>query len=270
MNYIEIVFEIENNTERELLIAQLYNIGFESFEENDATLKAFICQNDFNKYELTKLVETISIKYSKSIIKQQNWNQIWESDFKPVYINDFVGIRAGFHEPLKGFQHEIIITPKMSFGTGHHATTFLMIQAMKGIHFKNKSVLDFGTGTAVLAILSEKLGASKVDAIDYDEFCIENALENIETNSCRSISIIQSNAAEMNKKYDVVLANINKNIILDNLQIIVTQLNKNSVLLLSGLLNTDENEILNAANNLGLKYLNKYEKEEWICLKFKY
>lgn len=270
MNYIEVTFEIENNTEREILIAKLYHFGFESFEENDTTLKAFICQNNFIETEFANLIESINIKYSKSVIKQQNWNKIWESDFKPVCINGFVGIRAEFHEPLQGFQHEIIITPKMSFGTGHHATTFLMIQAMKEIDFRNKSVLDFGTGTAVLAILAEKLGAIKVDAIDYDEFCIENASENTVANNCRNITVIQSNSAETNKKYDIILANINRNIILDNLKTIANQLNKKSELLLSGLLNTDEEEVLKATKYFGLTFLSKYEKEEWICLQFKY
>ncbi len=269
MNYIEIIFELEDNQKKEILIAELYQIGFEAFEERDNKLIAVVCQNDFNKEDFETLIELNNINYSISVIKQQNWNQIWESDFKPVYVDDFVGIRAGFHEPLQGFQHEIIITPKMSFGTGHHATTYLMISSMKEIDFKNKSVLDFGTGTGVLAILAEKLGAKPIDAIDYDEFCIENASENIETNSCKSINIIQSDSAKMNITYDVILANINKNIILNNLEIIANQMNKGGELVLSGLLNTDEDDIKLTAEKLHLKFYRKLEKEEWICLHFK-
>ena len=134
---------------------------------------------DFHKVNLNAILPKNAI-YKYSIIEDRNWNEEWESQLDPVVINNFVGIRASFNKPIKNVEHEIIITPKMSFGTGHHATTFLMIGLMKKINFKNKKVLDFGTGTGMLAILAEKLGATSVLAIDYDEWSINNALENIE------------------------------------------------------------------------------------------
>lgn len=270
MDYIEIQFEIEDNVEREILIAELYNVGFESFEEDTSILKAVVCQNDFKEIEFKNLVEVKNIKYSKSVIKQQNWNEIWESDFKPVFVDEFVAIRAHFHKPLEGYKFELVITPKMSFGTGHHATTYLMIKAMEGLDFNNKSVLDFGTGTGVLAILAEKIGATTIDAIDYDEFCIENASENVINNSCKSIVVLASDNANTGKKYDIILANINKNIILDNLHYLVNQLNSNGVLLLSGLLKTDELEIIQSAEKFRLILKGKIEKDGWICLQLGY
>jgi ribosomal protein L11 methyltransferase len=165
-------------------------------------------------------------------------------------VNDFVGIRATFHPPLEKIQHEIIITPKMSFGTGHHATTFMMIQQMKEIDFKGKTVLDFGTGTGVLAILAAKLGAANVYAIDYDEWSITNTIENIQQNGSSNIRVAQLATLPAGEKFDIILANINLNVILDNLKSIVLSSISNTYVLLSGFLLQDEDKRPIFINNL--------------------
>src|SRR6187399_2793810 len=184
MNYLQFEFRISNAVENEILIALLSNAGFESFVEEEKMLKAFIKETEFNESSLTGIQEIIPCTYSSTVITPQNWNAKWESSFEPIIVKDFAAIRAGFHNSIKNVKHEIIITPKMSFGTGHHATTYMMIEQMEGLDLMNKAVVDFGTGTGVLAILAEKMGASTIDAIDNDDWSIENAAENIAANGC--------------------------------------------------------------------------------------
>jgi len=188
-NYIELTISAEDESTRELLIAQLSAIGYEGFEESDAGLKAYIPEANYSEIELDNLVNQYQFIYSKSIIKKQNWNEVWESNFEPVQVDDFVGVRAGFHPPFKNVAHEIVITPKMSFGTGHHATTYSVMQMMRSLDCTGRSVLDFGTGTGILAILAEKLGATKILAVDNDDWCIKNASENTSINECQYIDI---------------------------------------------------------------------------------
>jgi len=154
-NFIKIEIETTSSQDSEILIAELSENNFYAFEQNDNCLIAYIKEEDFDKAKLNMFMPQ-NATYKYSIIKERNWNADWESQFQPVIINNFAGIRASFHKPLEGVMHEIIITPKMSFGTGHHATTFLMIELMQAIDFRNKKVLDFGTGTGILAILAEK------------------------------------------------------------------------------------------------------------------
>ena len=181
-NYIQIEFqEISRQEQSEILIAQLSEIGFEGFEENENKLKHLFLKRILMKVFLQIYCSSLQLAFIKTIIEETNWNEVWESNFDPVIVDDFVAIRADFHEPIKDVQFEIIITPKMSFGTGHHATTYMMMQQMREIDFTGKTVFDFGTGTGVLAILAEKLGAENVLAIDNDEWSIENAAENITT-----------------------------------------------------------------------------------------
>src|SRR6185312_6215151 len=175
-NFIKIEIETTSSEDSEILIAELSENNFYAFEQNESSLISYIIEEDFNEINFKKLLSQ-NATYKKSIIEDRNWNADWESQFQPVIINNFAGVRASFHKPLTGVKHEIIITPKMSFGTGHHATTFLMIELMQSIDFKNKKVLDFGTGTGILAILAEKLGAASVLAVDYDEWSINNAAE---------------------------------------------------------------------------------------------
>jgi len=266
-NYFELVIPADEAMQ-ELLIAELAGIGYEGFEESVLTLKAYIPEADFSDIQLNKLSNQYSFTYSKSIINKQNWNKVWESNFEPVQVADFVGIRAGFHPPFKGVAHEIIITPKMSFGTGHHATTYTVMQMMQELDCKGRSVFDFGTGTGILAILAEKLGAAKVLAIDNDDWCIENALENISINQCKLIDIQKVDSLKLKDTFEIILANINKNIILENLPSLSQALTQDGQLLLSGLLKEDETDILVACHSLGLQHQKTLTRNEWIAALF--
>ena len=265
-NYCEIIIPIQDEAIREIILAGLSEIGFEGFDESDANLKAYIPEADFSDDDLNNLLSNYHLTYSKSIIKKQNWNEVWESNFEPVQVEDFVGIRASFHPPFQNVDHEIVITPKMSFGTGHHATTYMVMLLMKELDFKGKTVFDFGTGTGILAILAEHLGAAKVLAVDNDDWCIENASENILINTCKSIEIEKVEEFKSNQTFEIIIANINRNIILDNLQEIRKALFPGSQLLLSGLLKADETEIIAACGALGLHHRKTIERSGWIAL----
>jgi ribosomal protein L11 methyltransferase len=266
MNYIQVQITNINTEQTELLIALLANAGFESFEETDTTLKAFIKEFEFNQKDLEEIISPLNLSYTSSIIEQQNWNAQWESSFEPILVHDFVGIRAFFHQPIPHVKHEIIITPKMSFGTGHHATTYMMIEQMEALDFAGKTVVDFGTGTAVLAILAEKIGAIAVDAIDYDEWSIENSIENAAANNCTKIKLIQAETIATNKVYDIILANINLNVIMDNLAAIQSASKKDSFILLSGFIKKDEAVMLEALAKTGIQPLKTLQKGEWISI----
>jgi ribosomal protein L11 methyltransferase len=266
MNYIQVQVNDTDNEKNELLIALLANAGFESFEETDTILKAFIKENEFDQTALDEVINPLNLTYTSSVIPQQNWNAQWESSFEPILVNDFVAIRAAFHQPIKDVKHEIIITPKMSFGTGHHATTYMMIEQMEDLDFTGKTVVDFGTGTAVLAILAEKMGAVAINAIDYDEWSIENAIENAAANNCTKIKLIQAETLVTNNKYDIILANINLNVIMNNLVAIQSVSKKDSFILLSGFIKADEAVMLKALTATSIHPLKTIQKGEWICM----
>lgn len=266
--FIEISVDLTDEDQRAVLIAGLAEIGYEGFEETDQGLKAYISDGSFNEIELNNLFSKYPLTYSKSVIKAQNWNEVWESNFEPVQVDDFVGIRAAFHDPMPGVRHEIIITPKMSFGTGHHATTWLVMQQMRELDFNGKAVFDFGTGTGVLAILAEMLGASAVLAVDNDDWCIENASENISVNDCEVIEIQKVDEVQPRQRFDIVIANINRNILLDNMTAMSAALAPGGVLLLSGLLQEDEADLAKAAEGADLVLLKTVQKNGWIAMRF--
>ena len=263
---IQIDIQITDEAVGETLIALLSEIGFDGFEELPNLLKAFIAEADFSN-ELLKEVLGNHV-YTKSTIEKQNWNLLWESNFEPVQVADFVGIRASFHAPFEGVAHEIIITPKMSFGTGHHATTYLEMEAMRALDFKGKTVYDFGSGTGILAILAEKLGAEKILAVDNDDWCIENSIENIVINQCQRITIEKVSTAESNTQYQLILANINKHIIIENITYLEQALAKGGTILLSGLLVEDQSDILKLGQDLGWKHQLTTQRNGWIMLQF--
>jgi ribosomal protein L11 methyltransferase len=266
--FIQITFSDITEEKQELLIAFLAGNGYEGFEESAMTLKAFIPADIFDQVILDELATQFNVAYTTSSIDAQNWNAVWESNFQPVTVDDFVAVRAHFHPAATGVEHEIVITPKMSFGTGHHATTYMMMQQMRAIDFKKKAVLDFGTGTGVLAILAQKLGAAAVVAIDYDDWSIENAAENTSRNNCKSIELVKSDTAAIDRQFDVILANINKSVILDNMKVLSDQLSRPGILLVSGLLAADEKEVREAAEARLLVFAGRVEKDNWLCLKF--
>jgi ribosomal protein L11 methyltransferase len=264
--YIQLQFQDISADQSSMLIASLSEAGYEGFEENDNELKAFIASDNFNKETTDHIARQLNVNFSLSTIKETNWNEVWESNFKPVIVEDFVAIRADFHEPVPGVEHEIVITPKMSFGTGHHATTYMMIRQMKDINFNNKTVFDFGTGTGILAILAEKLGAAHVLAIDNDDWSIANSRENILQNNAARIEIKKGDTAAVGSSFDIILANINKNVIMDNFQVLAKQLSEGGVLIISGLLTDDERDIIAMGQKVGLRLLHRLERHNWLSL----
>jgi ribosomal protein L11 methyltransferase len=267
MNYIEVTIHVRNKELQEILIAELSEVGYYGFAEEEDLFKAYINEEDFNEGLLKSILGNNQIVYKLNTIEEQNWNQLWESNFEPITVDDFVGVRASFHQPIENVQHEIIITPKMSFGTGHHATTWMMMKAMQSLDFSGKSVFDFGTGTGILAILAEKLGAAEVLAVDYDVWCIENATENLETNDCSKITLMKGDTANVMQQFDIILANINRNIIEDNFRWLAENLKPGSTLLLSGLLTEDELPIVKQAEAFGLKKELILNRSGWIAIR---
>jgi len=267
-NYIEIKIENISEEQSEILIAQLNEIGFNGFEEGENFLIGFIDEQNFDEDALQQIISAHHLSYQKNFIQQKNWNEEWEKNFDPVIVDDFVAVRAEFHQPIKNIEHEIIITPKMSFGTGHHATTYMMIQQMGTIDFNNKIVFDFGTGTGILAILAEKLGAKNIIAIDNDEWSINNAKENSERNNCKRIQLFLVSELPSTEKFDIVLANINKNVILQHVKELTNLLAQSGQLLVSGLLIEDETEILDVAVKIKLKPTACIRRGRWISIRF--
>jgi ribosomal protein L11 methyltransferase len=269
---IQVSIDVLDEAVKDILIAELAALGFDGFEETETGLFSYIELGRFDSElssGLDELVKRYGVTYTSAAIDKQNWNALWESNFEPVLVDDFVGVRANFHPPFNGgVEHDIIITPKMSFGTGHHGTTYSVMQLMRGIDFDNKRVFDFGTGTGLLAILAHKLGAGDILAVDNDDWCIENASENIIVNNTQSIEIQKVDNAKLNKKFNIIIANINKNIILDNLAFLGDATVPGGVVLLSGLLVEDEPEIEAACAALGWKHQETRTRNNWIALHY--
>lgn len=264
-NYIEVVFKKASEAVTDKMIACLAEEA-EGFEESTEGLKAFFSTSSVTAEQLHLLLQPLEVPYELHELKAQNWNAVWESNFEPVVVADFVAVRASFHPVNEQVQHEILINPKMSFGTGHHATTWLMMQQMQSVDFKNKTVFDFGTGTGILAILAMKLGAARVLATDLDIWSITNARENFEINACPEIRLLQSDRADQGGQFDVILANINKNVLLAAIPGLKAQLNPGGRLLLSGILAEDEEAIMRCATEAGLILTNKVLRNNWLCI----
>ncbi|MCB0696630.1 MAG: 50S ribosomal protein L11 methyltransferase [Chitinophagaceae bacterium] len=269
MKYIQASFETTDATIKEVLVAHLAELGFDSFDENSTHLHAYIPQPDFDELQLQSVTEQFDVKAAVTIIEQENWNAEWEKAFEPVKVGDFCTIRATFHEPDPSSRYDIIITPKMSFGTGHHATTQLMVRQMQQLDFNGKRVFDFGCGTGILAILAEKLGAGEVIAVDNDEWSYENAAENLEHNLSKKVSVSQGSIEHAgNEQYDIILANINRHILIQYMKEMKVLLKKGGTILMSGLLSEDEPLIVSEASKAGFIFKSKIELNNWICLSF--
>jgi ribosomal protein L11 methyltransferase len=270
--FIKIEFEFLSAEQKDILIALLSEMNYEGFEEEGDLLTAYIPSKLYSETDLRNLVNTHQLSFALTELENKNWNQLWESNFRPVIIDHpvgnkpWVGIRAEFHQPLNNVEYEMIITPRMSFGTGHHVTTLMMIQMMGELDFKEKSVLDFGTGTGILAILAERLGARSIVAVDNDFQSIKNATENFISNDCKKIQLTQATSAQGGGRYDIIVSNIVKGVILGNLGAFSRQLSDGGVLLLSGLLEQDENTIVKSAEKNGLILSKKTSKENWLGL----
>ncbi len=271
--YIGYTFKVEPvQPGTEILIAELGYAGFESFVETPDGVIAYIQKGDHSESILESIhilsSEEFKITFNFETIAQTNWNAEWEKNFNPIVVGDQCAIRAPFHDPFD-VEYDIIIEPKMSFGTGHHETTHMMIEHILASDFANKSVLDMGCGTGVLAILAMKKGASKVEAIDIDNWCYLNSLENISRNECDQIIVLEGDASLLEgKKFDVIIANINRNILLNDLSGYVACLNENAFLFLSGFYDSDCTLIATSCQKLGLKLETKRTRNNWVALKF--
>ncbi|RTL11672.1 MAG: 50S ribosomal protein L11 methyltransferase [Flavobacteriaceae bacterium] len=257
----------------EILIAELGEKAFESFIETETGVSAFV-QKDLwseNILEDIQILENpeFKIDYTFEEIEQVNWNEEWEKNFEPIDVDGKCHVRAPFHEKTNA-EFDIVIEPKMSFGTGHHETTHMMIQHLLETDLVGKKTLDMGCGTAILAILAEMKGAQPIDAIDIDNWCYLNSIENAERNNCKHISVYEGDASLLlGKKYDVIIANINRNILLNDMQQYVACLNENGILFLSGFYTEDIPVISESCSSKGLTYVKQFERNNWVALKFK-
>ena len=270
MNYKEVLFSFQPlRPWSEILIAYLSDLEFESFEDIDNGVRAYIKESDFNLSDIETICNQLdcNITIDHKVIKPENWNAKWESDFQPITIGEKCGIRADFHQPLD-VEYEIIITPKMSFGTGHHATTHGMMDTMLGLDFSSKRVLDMGCGTAVLAILAEKLGSLDIQAIDIEEWAYNNAKENVKMNGALCINVCRGGKEEIDGDFDIILANINRNILLEDMQAYSEHIKHDGLILFSGFYEQDLELIRDEAECHRLKYINHNSKNNWVTAKF--
>ena len=269
-SYLEFNFKISPlQPWNEILMAELIEIGFDSFTEEHDGILAYIQKDLFIENNLKAINmfanEAVEISYTYREMPNINWNEEWEKNFDPINVENQVSIRAEFH-PNQNLAHEIIIQPKMSFGTGHHATTYLMIQQMLDMDFTDKTVLDMGCGTSVLAIFAKQKGAGKTVAIDIDEWSVENSKENAERNNVE-LEISQGTADNLGaENFDIILANINRNILISDIPTYVSILNNGGQLLLSGLCFFDVDDILEVCTEQKLTLKKKLQREEWVSL----
>ncbi|MBL7770164.1 MAG: 50S ribosomal protein L11 methyltransferase [Flavipsychrobacter sp.] len=264
-SYQQVRIPVKEQETREILIALLADAGYEGFEENHQQLLAFIPDEQFDEEVLTELLQPFGLSPEIETIEQRNWNAEWEAGFQPVQVGDFCLIRADFHPGSDAVLYDLIITPKMSFGTGHHGTTYQMVSAMQELDFAGKSVLDFGTGTGILAILAAKMGAASVVAIDNDSWSIENTKENIERNQVAGISVLELDRPDELPVFDFILANINKRVVLDQVENMVAHCAPGGKILISGLLVGDEPDLRAAIEALPISLVKQTNKDSWLC-----
>jgi ribosomal protein L11 methyltransferase len=276
MDYQELTFTVTSSEDyhQDLLIDALAQIGFDSFEEMDTGFKAYVPSSEFSQDVLNQALspfeELFSFSYRTKFIPQTNWNEVWESNFQPIQIADTCYVRATFHDAHPEYRYEIVIDPKMAFGTGHHQTTASMMELMLEHNFNEKSVLDMGCGTGILAILASKLGARQVVAIDNDEVCIASTIENSKLNQIDNI-IARCGSKEVipEERFDMILANINRNVLLDQIDAYAKALSSDGVLFLSGFYEgRDLNMLIEKANMVGLAYITHRELDSWVAAEF--
>jgi ribosomal protein L11 methyltransferase len=276
MNYYELVFTLieAEDYQQDLLINDLADIGFDTFENADFGFKAYISEAEFNKQfldeRLADYYPQFSFSYEINLIPQQNWNEVWESSFEPIQIRDKVWVRATFHEPKPGIPYEIVIDPKMAFGTGHHETTSMLMDMMLDIDFTGKKVLDMGCGTGILAILAEKLGATDIAAVDNDLACYDSSIENAQLNKCDHIKVFCGSKEVIPiDRFDIALANINRNILLDQVDRYAWVLKTGGELYLSGFYETPDLDIIKEeASKYGLSYISHQKTKDWVAARF--
>lgn len=280
MKYTEVTFTIEpyNEAVSDALIAELGTIGYDGFSCTEEGFIAYIPTKDYDPAAIPTLQfmqyfsERFRVSATSQEIEDQDWNKIWEENFTPIVVDNRIQVRAGFHQQIPGIEYDIIIEPKMSFGTGHHSTTALMLRTIleQAGHIKDKRVLDMGCGTGILSIMAAKVGAREVTGIDIDDWAYNNAMENIRNNNMNNIAIKIGNASLLKNEqpFDMILANINRNILLNDMEYYVAKLNTNGYLIMSGFYLKDLPMIQEKANTLGLKYLNYHEDKQWVAASF--
>ncbi|MFK7931933.1 MAG: 50S ribosomal protein L11 methyltransferase [Saprospiraceae bacterium] len=272
MDYYQYLVQNEDSM-TEILIAMFSQQPFDTFEETEGGFGAYIPAKEYAdtvEAYVKELQRQFDFKYEVNHIPAQNWNAVWESNFQPILVDKFCGIRADFHPPLPHVQHELVINPKLAFGTGHHETTWMMMKMLENRTLRNKKVFDYGCGTGILAILAAKLGATELDAVDIEEPSYENTLENIEINQVRGITTYLGTLETIPfRVYDLILANINRHVILDSFTALYQRLHRNGRLVISGILKSDEALILDAAKSHNWQFVQRLERGEWICVEFK-
>jgi ribosomal protein L11 methyltransferase len=269
MRYTEVTFLIEPlEPWRDILIAELGELPFDSFEETAHGVKAYVPSDRFDRTELHRLQVAkdphVHISFTMRDVEPRNWNEEWERSFQPVLVGDQVRIRAEFHPFVPGFTHDIVITPRMAFGTGHHATTRMMVEAMLGLDLRDRRVCDLGCGTAVLAILAERMGAASVHAIDIDDQAVINARENIALNRCDKIVVDKGDLSLLGPETcGVILANIERNTLLRDMAAMRDALVPGGVLLLSGFVHADRALMIDGVQQAGMRVVESLTHGEW-------
>ncbi|MBD8491039.1 50S ribosomal protein L11 methyltransferase [Echinicola sp. CAU 1574] len=273
MEYLE--FKITCNQDfTEILIAELAEVGFDSFLETDDGVEAYIQEDIFDREAYDQVIlqyhEAAEISVVEGKMPKVNWNEEWEKHYDPISIGKEVYVRASFHATKEDVKYDILINPKMSFGTGHHATTYLMLSHQLEVSHEGKSMIDIGSGTGILAIMAYKLGANHIEAFDIDNWCVENGNENFELNGMNKVKMGHGTIREVNPKgpFDIVMANINKNVLLDEMEIYVSLMKPDANLFLSGFYEHDIPDLQYRAESLGLRLKGQKVKDNWAAIVF--
>lgn len=274
MNYLEVDFSVAPATaiNKEIVTALISGLKFESFVEEESGVKAYILKSDYDESELTGIFDGMefSVNYSVKEIEQENWNATWEENyFQPIQIGNECVVRAPFHTDYDKAKYEIVIYPKMSFGTGHHETTSLMLQKILDVDITGKTILDMGCGTAILAILCKMKGAGKTLGIDIDQWCYDNSIENAQLNDVEMDVEIGDAALLEGRKFEIILANINRNVLLNDIKVYAKSMEDGATLLMSGFYSRDLDLIKAEAEKNGLRFIESHFKNDWTVAEFK-
>jgi ribosomal protein L11 methyltransferase len=273
MDFVELKLQIGAGFS-DILMAELAEIGYDSFLDTDEGLNAYITEDQFSESTLQGLIQKYQgmtdIGYVFDVLEKKNWNEVWEKSYDPIVVDEVCLVRATFHPADDRFPYQIVITPKMSFGTGHHETTALMLSSQLVTDHQGKRVLDVGCGTGILAIMASKLGASQVMAFDLDEWAVENCRENIELNGCRNLSVSQGTIGDVDptERFDIILANINRNVLLQEIPVYARLLGVGGQLLVSGFYEHDTEDIIKVAAGADLIKTEQRVQNQWTCIAF--